>query len=176
VLQPIRAISRTPSNSTSRNATIHSALTFSSYTGSTGPVQQRHHRHCRLFLRTAGSKQNHEAPLRAPSPTAAATNHRRQGRQKQRLPKKIINPTTSAPHNLPRHHNYLRHQPRYQHVTTRGSIYVSSHVSGFCHVILHYHITWSEILLPIEYHRSWYAFTLVNQDLALILFFVLAHK
>jgi hypothetical protein len=38
------------------------------------------------------------------------------------------------------------------------------------------HIIWSEILLPIENHHSLYAFTLVNQDLTLILFFVLAHK
>jgi len=123
---------------------------------------------------TAGSKQNHEAPLRAPSPTVATTDHRRQGRQKQRL-QKIINPTTSAPRNLPRLHQYPRHQPRHRHITTRDNICVSNHVSGFYHiiyhVILHCHITWSEILLPIEYHRSWYAFTLVNQDLALILFF-----
>jgi hypothetical protein len=73
VLQPISAISRTPSSSASRNVTIYSAHTFSSDTGSTSPVQQRNHRHRRLFPHTAGSKQNHEAPLRAPSPTAAAT-------------------------------------------------------------------------------------------------------
>ena len=72
VLQPIRAISRTPSSNTSRSATIHSALTFSSYTGSTGPVQQRHHRHRCLFLAPS-------APSRIMKPRFV--HHRRQQRQ-----------------------------------------------------------------------------------------------
>jgi hypothetical protein len=66
-----------PSSSTNRNAIIHIALDFSNDNGSTGPVQQQHHIHHHPFPRIAGLKQNHEAPLRTPSLTAAATNHKR---------------------------------------------------------------------------------------------------
>jgi len=104
-----RPYSRSPS------ATVHSAIAFSSNDRSThqrGPVQQRLHRHCRLFPRTTGSKQNHEAPLRAPSPTAAATVHRSEGSKKTEAGK-IINLATSAPRqhtcHLPQHKSLPRH-------------------------------------------------------------------
>ena len=67
------------------------------------------------------------------------------------LQDKLINPATSTPHHLPHHHS----ETASSHIidtspTTSSRQYsncVSSHVSEF------YHITWSEIILPIEYHH-----------------------
>jgi len=65
-----------PSSSTSRNAPSTVPSPSAATTDQQAPVQQRHHRHHRLFPRTAGPKQSHEALLRAPSLTVAATGHR----------------------------------------------------------------------------------------------------
>jgi hypothetical protein len=71
-LLTISAISRTPAATPPSTVPSPSAATMDQQ----APVQQRHHRHHRLFPRTAGPKQSHKAPLRAPSHTVATTGHR----------------------------------------------------------------------------------------------------
>jgi hypothetical protein len=87
------------------------------------------------------------------------------------LEAKLINlATSSAISALWSHISHVTESPRKQTLPCHLSCHVSFHV------ILHCHVIWSEILLTVEYHYSWYIYALVNQDLALILFFMLAHK
>ena len=69
----------------SSSATIHSALAFSNDNGSTGPRLTATSQTSQPFPRTADPKQNHRSTYLALSPSAVATNYRRQGRRKQKL-------------------------------------------------------------------------------------------
>jgi hypothetical protein len=59
-------------------ATIHSALTFSSDNGSTSPRPTARSQTPQSFPCTANPKHNHRSTSLAPSPSAVATNYRRQ--------------------------------------------------------------------------------------------------